>query len=131
MAPSPLIVVLGASAGGVQSLRDVVGGLPPDFDGAVSGSGVVAGVAGLSGIPVWGWVVIFIVANTLMNIFGIKTTKLLNWLFLAAELVVLVIFLIFGLAVDAVKIARLAGRVLSETERFLEWEKQRARTVVV
>jgi two-component system chemotaxis response regulator CheB len=32
---SPLIVVLGASAGGVQSLRDVVGGLPPDFEGAV------------------------------------------------------------------------------------------------
>lgn len=41
------------------------------------------------------------------------------------------IFLVFGLADDAVMIAWLAGSVLSETERFLEWEKQRARTVVV
>jgi uncharacterized membrane protein YkvA (DUF1232 family) len=41
------------------------------------------------------------------------------------------IFLVFGLADDAVMIAWLAGTVLSETERFLEWEKQRARAVVV
>ena len=36
-----------------------------------------------------------------------------------------------GLADDAVMIAWLAGTVLSETERFLEWEKQRDRVVVV
>ena len=41
------------------------------------------------------------------------------------------IFLIFGLADDAVMIAWLAGTVLSETERFLEWEKQQDRVVVV
>jgi uncharacterized membrane protein YkvA (DUF1232 family) len=41
------------------------------------------------------------------------------------------IFLVFGLADDAVMIAWLAGTVLAETERFLEWEKQRSRTVVV
>jgi uncharacterized membrane protein YkvA (DUF1232 family) len=41
------------------------------------------------------------------------------------------IFLIFGLADDAVMITWLAGSVLSETERFLEWEKQRARAVVI
>jgi len=41
------------------------------------------------------------------------------------------IFLVFGLADDAVMVAWLAGTVLAETERFLEWEKQRARTVVV
>jgi uncharacterized membrane protein YkvA (DUF1232 family) len=41
------------------------------------------------------------------------------------------IFLVFGLADDAVMIAWLAGTVLSETERFLEWEKQRDRVVVV
>jgi uncharacterized membrane protein YkvA (DUF1232 family) len=41
------------------------------------------------------------------------------------------IFLVFGLADDAVMIAWLAGTVLSETERFLEWEKQRTRAVVV
>jgi uncharacterized membrane protein YkvA (DUF1232 family) len=38
--------------------------------------------------------------------------------------------LIFGLADDAVMITWLAGTVLSETERFLEWEKERARVVV-
>jgi uncharacterized membrane protein YkvA (DUF1232 family) len=38
---------------------------------------------------------------------------------------------VFGLADDAVMIAWLAGTLLSETERFLEWEKQRDRVVVV
>ena len=39
--------------------------------------------------------------------------------------------LIFGLADDALMITWLAGTVLSETERFLEWEKERDRVVVV
>ena len=39
--------------------------------------------------------------------------------------------LVFGLVDDAVMIAWLAGTLLSETERFLEWEKQRDRVVVV
>ena len=38
---------------------------------------------------------------------------------------------VFGLADDAVMITWLAGTVLAETERFLEWEKQRDRIVVV
>ena len=38
---------------------------------------------------------------------------------------------VLGLADDAVMIAWLAGSLLSETERFLEWEKQRDRVVVV
>jgi uncharacterized membrane protein YkvA (DUF1232 family) len=38
---------------------------------------------------------------------------------------------VFGLVDDAVMIAWLAGTVLSETERFLEWERQRDRVVVV
>jgi len=41
------------------------------------------------------------------------------------------LFLVFGLADDAVMITWLAGTVLSETERFLEWEKQRDRVVVI
>jgi uncharacterized membrane protein YkvA (DUF1232 family) len=41
------------------------------------------------------------------------------------------IFLVFGLADDAVMVAWLAGAVLAETERFLEWEKQREGVVVV
>ncbi|WIM99428.1 APC family permease [Actinoplanes oblitus] len=51
----------------------------------------------VTSVPVWAWVIIFVLVNTVTNVLGIKTTKLLNWLFLAAELVILVIFLIFGL----------------------------------
>jgi uncharacterized membrane protein YkvA (DUF1232 family) len=39
--------------------------------------------------------------------------------------------LVVGLADDAVMITWLAGAVLAETERFLEWEKQRERVVVL
>ncbi|GIF19273.1 hypothetical protein Ate02nite_20030 [Paractinoplanes tereljensis] len=39
--------------------------------------------------------------------------------------------LVVGLADDAVMITWLAGTVLAETERFLEWEKQRDRVVVI
>jgi uncharacterized membrane protein YkvA (DUF1232 family) len=39
--------------------------------------------------------------------------------------------LIVGLADDAVMITWLAGTVLAETERFLEWERERDRVVVV
>ncbi|WP_250028429.1 YkvA family protein [Paractinoplanes maris] len=38
---------------------------------------------------------------------------------------------VFGLADDAVMVAWLAGSVLAETERFLEWERQQDRVVVV
>lgn len=38
--------------------------------------------------------------------------------------------LVLGLVDDAVMITWLAGTVLSETERFLEWEKQRTHAVV-
>ncbi|MEW2383197.1 YkvA family protein [Micromonospora sp. NPDC047707] len=36
---------------------------------------------------------------------------------------------IFGLADDAVMVTWLAGSVLAETERFLEWEKRRSSVV--
>ncbi len=39
--------------------------------------------------------------------------------------------LVLGLADDALMITWLAGTVLSETERFLEWERERDRVVVV
>ncbi len=39
-------------------------------------------------------------------------------------------FWVFGLADDAVMITWLAGSVLAETERFLEWERQRGHVVV-
>ena len=40
-------------------------------------------------------------------------------------------FLVFGLVDDALMITWLAGSVLSETERFLAWERERDRIVVV
>ncbi len=51
----------------------------------------------VASVPVWAWVIIFVLANTVTNVLGIKTTKLLNWFFLAAELVILIIFLAYGL----------------------------------
>ncbi len=45
------------------------------------------------------------------------------------DLVPEAIFLVFGLVDDAAVAAWLAGAVLDETERFLEWERQRARTI--
>jgi len=41
------------------------------------------------------------------------------------------LLLVVGLVDDAVAITWLAGSVLSETARFLEWEKERDRVVVV
>jgi uncharacterized membrane protein YkvA (DUF1232 family) len=38
-------------------------------------------------------------------------------------------FLVFGLVDDAAMVVWFAGALLSETERFLEWEKQQARTI--
>ena len=39
-------------------------------------------------------------------------------------------FLVFGLVDDAVMVTWLAGAVLAETERFLEWERTYPRLVV-
>ncbi len=45
------------------------------------------------------------------------------------DLVPEAIFLVFGLVDDAAMAAWFAGAVLDETERFLEWERRRARTI--
>jgi amino acid transporter len=49
------------------------------------------------GVPVWLWVVGFIVTNTAVNLLGIEMTARVNRLMLLAELVVLVIFLVIGI----------------------------------
>jgi amino acid transporter len=70
---------------------------------------LIAGVAMnsiLSSIPVWLWVVAFVVLNTVVNYFGIETTARINKLMLIAELVVLAIFLVIGV----VALANGAGR---------------------
>lgn len=63
----------------------------------------------LPGVPVWAWVAMFVVLNTVVNYFGIETTARINKLMLVAELVVLVIFLVVGV----VALAHGAGRGFS------------------
>ena len=55
----------------------------------------------VAAVPVWGWVVMFIVVNTAVNYFGIETTAKVTRLMLVAEIVVLVIFLVIGIAAIA------------------------------
>ncbi|BFU46894.1 YkvA family protein [Krasilnikovia sp. MM14-A1004] len=45
------------------------------------------------------------------------------------DLVPEAVLFVFGLADDAIMITWLAGTVLSETERFLEWERSRATVI--
>ncbi len=47
-------------------------------------------------VPVWGWIVLFVVVNTAVNYFGIEMTAKVNRIMLVAELVVLGIFLVVG-----------------------------------
>ena len=47
-------------------------------------------------IPVWGWIVLFVLVNTAVNYFGIEMTARVNRIMLVAELVVLAIFLVIG-----------------------------------
>jgi amino acid transporter len=46
------------------------------------------------GLPVWAWIVAFVLANTAVNYFGIELTARVNRLMLVAELVVLAIFVV-------------------------------------
>jgi len=63
----------------------------------------------LPGVPIWAWVVAFVVLNTVVNYFGIETTARINKLMLVAELIVLAIFLVVGI----VALANGAGRGFS------------------
>jgi len=49
------------------------------------------------GVPVWLWLVAFVLLNTLVNYLGIQMTARVNKLMLVAELIVLAIFLAVGL----------------------------------
>ncbi|MFI6326210.1 APC family permease [Nonomuraea sp. NPDC050556] len=57
-------------------------------------SSVMNGIVPL--IPVWGWVIIFVALNTLVNYLGIQMTAKVNRVMLTAELIVLAIFLVVG-----------------------------------
>src|SRR5919197_2002842 len=61
---------------------------------------IISGIAMhsfVSGIPVWLWVVGFIVLNTVVNYFGIEMTARTNRLMLVGELIVLALFLVIGI----------------------------------
>jgi amino acid transporter len=47
-------------------------------------------------IPIWGWLVAFVVLNTVVNYLGIEFTARVNKIMLIAELIVLAIFLVIG-----------------------------------
>lgn len=49
-------------------------------------------------VPQWVWIVVFVLFNTVVNYLGIESTARLNKLFLAAEMVVLALFVGFGVA---------------------------------
>lgn len=55
----------------------------------------------VSFVPVWGWVVLFVLTNTAINYFGIEMTARVNRYMLVAELVVLAIFLVIGIGAVA------------------------------
>jgi amino acid transporter len=49
------------------------------------------------GVPVWLWLVAFVVLNTVVNYLGIQMTARVNKIMLIAELIVLAIFLVIGI----------------------------------
>lgn len=62
---------------------------------------IVAGAAMhsfIGAVPIWAWVVFFIIINTAVNYVGIEMTAKVNRLMLVAELLVLAIFLVIGVA---------------------------------
>ncbi len=50
----------------------------------------------VTSVPVWAWLVAFVVLNTVVNYFGIEFTARVNKIMLIAELVVLAVFLVIG-----------------------------------
>ncbi|WP_433217788.1 APC family permease [Microtetraspora malaysiensis] len=47
-------------------------------------------------VPIWAWLIMFIVLNTAVNYFGIQMTARMNKIMLVAQLIVLAIFLVVG-----------------------------------
>ena len=65
---------------------------------------LIAGIAMnsfISAIPVWVWLVGFVVLNTVVNYFGIELTARVIRIMLVAELIVLAIFLVVGVVAAA------------------------------
>ncbi len=50
----------------------------------------------ISAVPIWVWLIAFVVLNTVVNFLGIEMTAKVNKVMLAAELVVLAVFIVIG-----------------------------------
>jgi amino acid transporter len=55
----------------------------------------------VTSVPVWAWLIVFVVLNTVVNFFGIELTARVNKLMLAGELLVLAIFIVIGVVAIA------------------------------
>lgn len=78
---------------------------------------LVAGVAMnllVPAVPVWVWLVLFVVLNTVVNYLGIEMTARVNKVMLVGELIVLAIFLVVGI----VALAEGKGRGFDWTPLF-------------
>ncbi len=72
----------------------------------------------VAAVPVWAWIVLFIVVNTAVNYFGIRMTARVNMIMLAAELLVLAVFLVVGVAAIAGGEAEFSLRPLYDPTTF-------------
>ena len=54
----------------------------------------LAAIPGLSAIPIYVWLIAFILINTVINVIGIEWTNRFNWIMLILEVIVFVIFCI-------------------------------------
>ncbi len=72
----------------------------------------------VAAVPVWAWIVLFIVVNTAVNYFGIRITARVNMIMLAAELLVLAVFLVVGVAAIAGGEAQFSLRPLYDPTTF-------------
>ncbi|MBX6351904.1 MAG: APC family permease [Thermoflavifilum sp.] len=49
-------------------------------------------------VPVWGWIIVFVAINTVINVLGIQLTNRANWVILVLELITFVLFCIMAIA---------------------------------
>ncbi|PPK62560.1 APC family permease [Actinokineospora auranticolor] len=78
---------------------------------------LIAGIAMnslLPAIPVWLWLVVFVLLNTAVNFFGIEMTAKVNRVMLVGQLIILAIFLVIGV----VALAQGKGRGFDLTPIF-------------
>ncbi len=52
----------------------------------------LSAIPGLEGVPIYVWLIAFIVFNTIVNVIGIEWTNRFNWIMLVLEIIVFLIF---------------------------------------